>query len=89
MATSKTGGSTGNGRESHSKRLGCKRFDGQLVSSGQILVRQRGTKIHPGAGVMRGGDDTLFACTGGYVKYRSGFKGRKFVTVTSVNVNIK
>lgn len=87
MATSKSGGSTSNGRESHSKRLGCKKFDGQLVSPGNILVRQRGTRIHPGAGVMRGGDDTLFAVTRGFVKYRSGFKGRKFVTVTPENIS--
>ena len=81
MATSKSGGSTGNGRDSISKRLGCKRFDGQFVHCGEILVRQRGTKIHPGAGVKRGKDDTLFAITDGYVQFRSGLKGRKFVTV--------
>jgi len=83
MATSKSGGSTGNGRDSISKRLGCKRFDGQLVNSGCILVRQRGTKIHAGKNVMRGGDDTLFASMGGYVKYHSGLKGRKFVSIMS------
>ncbi len=81
MATSKSGGSTGNGRDSLSKRLGCKRFDGQFVHGGEILVRQRGTKIHPGSGVKRGKDDTLFAITDGYVQFRSGLKGRKFVTV--------
>jgi len=81
MATSKTGGSTGNGRESHSKRLGCKRFGGQFVTSGEILVRQRGTHIHPGKNVLRGGDDTLFTVVDGFVKYRVGFKGRKFVSV--------
>ncbi len=81
MATSKSGGSTSNGRESHSKRLGCKRFDGQVVHSGEILVRQRGTKIHPGSNVQRGGDDTLFAVAEGAVKYHVGFKGRKFVSV--------
>lgn len=83
MATSKSGGSTGNGRESHSKRLGCKRFDGQLVTSGQILVRQRGTKIHPGKGVMRGGDDTLFASMHGLVKFHGGLKGRRFVSIVA------
>jgi large subunit ribosomal protein L27 len=84
MATSKGGGSTSNGRDSISKRLGCKRFDGQVVNSGEVLVRQRGTKIHPGSGVMRGSDDTLFACTIGSVKYHTGFKGRKFVSVLQV-----
>jgi large subunit ribosomal protein L27 len=81
MATSKTGGSSGNNRESHSKRLGCKRFDGELVRSGNILVRQRGTKIHPGKHVMRGKDDTLFSVIEGFVKFHVGFKGRKFVSV--------
>ena len=81
MATSKSGGSTGNGRESHSKRLGCKRFGGQVVLAGEILVRQRGTKFHPGKNVRRGSDDTLFTVVGGVVKYHSGLKGRKFVSV--------
>lgn len=81
MATSKSGGSTQNGRDSIGKRLGCKRFDGQQVNCGEILVRQRGTKIHPGSGVGRGKDDTLFALASGVVKYRSGFKGRTFISV--------
>ncbi len=81
MATSKSGGSTSNGRESHSKRLGCKKFDGQIVHPGAILVRQRGTKIHPGSNVQRGGDDTLFAVAEGVVKFHIGFRGRKFVSV--------
>ncbi|MBU4387186.1 50S ribosomal protein L27, partial [Candidatus Dependentiae bacterium] len=59
MATSKTGGSTSNGRESQSKRLGCKKFAGEVVIPGNILFRQRGTKIHPGNGVKIGKDDTL------------------------------
>lgn len=84
MATSKAGGSTSNGRDSISKRLGCKRFDGQLVNSGEILVRQRGTRIHAGRGVMRGGDDTLFACQSGHVKYSTGLKGRKFVSILQI-----
>lgn len=84
MATSKSGGSTGNGRDSISKRLGCKRFDGQIVNSGEVLVRQRGTRIHAGKGVMRGGDDTLFAGVSGHVKYHTGFKGRKFVSVLQI-----
>ena len=85
MATSKTGGSTGNGRDSISKRLGCKRFDGQVVIPGEIIVRQRGTKIHPGRGVMRGGDDTLFAGVNGQIKYHSGLKGRKYVSVLQIS----
>ena len=83
MSTSKTGGSTQNGRDSHSKRLGCKRFGGQRVNSGEILYRQRGTKIHPGSGVKKGGDDTLFAVMAGFVKFYVGFKGRKFVSIVS------
>jgi large subunit ribosomal protein L27 len=85
MATSKGGGSTSNGRDSHSKRLGCKRFDGQIVNCGEILVRQRGTKIHPGNGVMRGGDDTLFASAAGSVKFHVGYRGRKFVSVLQIS----
>ncbi len=81
MATSKSGGSTGNGRDSQSKRLGCKRFGGQFVKCGEILFRQRGTKIHPGDGVKRGKDDTLFSIRAGVVKFHVGFKGRKFVSI--------
>jgi large subunit ribosomal protein L27 len=81
MATSKSGGSTSNGRESHSKRLGCKRFEGQIVRAGEILVRQRGTHIHAGKNVGRGGDDTLFSVVDGIVKFHSGLKGRKYVSV--------
>ena len=81
MATSKSGGSTSNGRESESKRLGCKLFDGQVVSGGEVIVRQRGTRIHPGKGVKRAGDDTLFATTEGVIKYHYGVKGRRHVSV--------
>ncbi len=81
MATSKSGGSTQNGRDSQSKRLGVKRFDNQWVKSGNILVRQRGTRIFPGKGVMRGGDDTLFAVVDGYVRFHKGFRGRKLVSI--------
>ena len=81
MATSKTGGSTSNGRESHSKRLGVKLFDGQVVTGGEIIVRQRGTRIHPGTGVGRGGDDTLFACAPGFIKFHYGLKGRRYVSI--------
>jgi large subunit ribosomal protein L27 len=81
MATSKSGGSTQNGRESHSKRLGVKLFDGQIVNGGEIIVRQRGTRIHPGNGVGRGGDDTLFAIAAGLIKFHYGPKGRKYVSI--------
>ncbi len=81
MATSKSGGSTQNGRDSHSKRLGVKLFDGQVVTGGEIIVRQRGTHIHPGKKVGRGGDDTLFAMGPGKVKFHFGPKGRKYVSV--------
>lgn len=69
MSKTKAGGSSKNGRDSAAKRLGPKVFDGQFVNSGAILVRQRGTRIHPGENVSRGGDDTLFATASGTVKY--------------------
>ena len=81
MATSKSGGSTQNGRESHSKRLGVKLFDGQIVHGGEIIVRQRGTKYHPGKCVGRGGDDTLFAKVPGRIKFHYGPKGKKVISV--------
>lgn len=81
MATSKSGGSTQNGRDSISKRLGVKLFDGEQVFGGEIIVRQRGTKFHAGNGVGRGGDDTLFALTEGNIKFHFGPKGRKYVSV--------
>ena len=84
MATSKAGGSTSNGRESESKRLGIKLFDGQIVTGGEIIVRQRGTRVHPGVGVRRGGDDTLFATAQGSIKFHRGSKGRKFVSVRAL-----
>jgi large subunit ribosomal protein L27 len=70
MAHKKAGGSTRNGRDSCSKRLGIKRFGGELVKAGAILVRQRGTKFHPGMNVGKGGDDTLFAKAAGMVKFQ-------------------
>lgn len=77
MAHKKGLGSSRNGRDSHSKRLGVKRFDGQLVTAGSILVRQRGTPIKPGNNVGRGRDDTLFALTTGKVRFqRRGRLGR-------------
>ena len=80
MSKTKAGGSTKNGRESHSKRLGQKLSDGQYTKAGQIIFRQRGTKIHPGNNVGRGGDDTLFALISGYVKYETK-RNRKFASV--------
>lgn len=80
MSKTKGGGSTRNGRDSESKRLGVKVFDGTQVNPGAIIVRQRGTKFHPGNNVSKGGDDTLFATSEGKVKF--GFrKGRKLVDV--------
>lgn len=81
MATSKSGGSTSNGRDSIGKRLGVKLFDGQQVFGGEIIVRQRGTKFHPGNCVGRGSDDTLFALAEGNIKFHFGPKGRKYVSV--------
>jgi large subunit ribosomal protein L27 len=80
MSKTKGGGSTRNGRDSQSKRLGVKRFDGQVVTAGSIIVRQRGTRIHPGENVGRGGDDTLFATADGRVKFGSR-RGRKLVDI--------
>ena len=74
-------GSTKNGRDSESKRLGAKRADGQFVLAGNILVRQRGTKIHPGKNVGRGSDDTLFALTDGKVKFERLGRDKKQVSV--------
>ena len=81
MAHKKGVGSTKNGRDSKSKRLGSKRADGQFVLAGNILVRQRGTKIHPGTNVSRGRDDTLFATSDGNVKFERVGKDRKKVSV--------
>lgn len=84
MAHKKGMGSTKNGRDSESKRLGAKRGDGQFVLAGNILVRQRGTKIHPGTNVGKGGDDTLFALVDGQVKYERKDKDRKQVSVYEI-----
>ena len=81
FAHKKGGGSTKNGRDSNSKRLGAKRADGQFVKAGNILVRQRGTKIHPGNNVGIGSDDTLFAFIDGTVKFERMGKDRKKVSV--------
>lgn len=77
-------GSTKNGRDSESKRLGLKRADGEFVSAGNILIRQRGTHIHPGVNVGRGSDDTLFALIDGKVKFEHISGGRKQVSVYAV-----
>ena len=84
MANKKGVGSTKNGRDSESKRLGPKRADGQFVLAGNILVRQRGTKIHPGTNVGRGSDDTLYALTDGTVKFERMVKDRKKVSVYEI-----
>jgi len=81
MASKKGVGSSKNGRESESKRLGLKKADGQFASAGSILVRQRGTKYHPGNNVGIGGDDTLFAKVDGVVKFERKDKTRKQVSV--------
>ncbi|MCV6625179.1 MAG: 50S ribosomal protein L27 [Cellvibrionaceae bacterium] len=84
MAHKKAGGSTRNGRDSESKRLGVKRFGGQEVLAGNILVRQRGTKFHAGDNVGMGKDHTLFAKADGQVKFEvKGPKNRKFVSITA------
>ena len=81
FASKKGVSSTRNGRDSKAKRLGVKRSDGQFVLSGNILVRQRGTKIHPGVNVGKGGDDTLFATSDGIVKFERKGKDKKQVSV--------
>ncbi len=81
FASKKGVGSTKNGRDSESKRLGAKRADGQFVTGGSILYRQRGTKIHPGENVGRGGDDTLFAKVDGIVRFERVGRDRKKVSV--------
>ena len=82
MAHKKAGGSSKNGRDSHSKRLGVKLFAGQAVKAGNIIVRQRGTRFHPGVNVGCGRDHTLFATADGVVRFeRRGRHGRKFVSV--------
>jgi large subunit ribosomal protein L27 len=82
MAHKKGAASSKNGRDSHSKRLGVKVFGGQIATPGTIIVRQRGTRWHPGLNVRRGGDDTLFALTEGTVKFHR-LRGRQVVSVLS------
>jgi len=78
-------GSTKNGRDSEAKRLGAKRADGQFVKAGNILYRQRGTKIHPGLNVGRGGDDTLFALADGVVRFERKGRDKKQVSIYPVS----
>jgi large subunit ribosomal protein L27 len=80
MSKTKGGGSTRNGRDSRAQRLGVKVFDGTAVPAGSIIVRQRGTRVHPGSNVGKGGDDTLFALADGVVKFGQR-RGRKLVDV--------
>ena len=84
MSKTKGGGSTRNGRDSNAQRLGVKVYDGGRVLAGAIIVRQRGTRIHPGTNVGRGGDDTLFATADGVVKFGSR-RGRKLVEVVAAD----
>lgn len=81
MAHKKGVGSSRNGRESHSQRLGVKRYGGQFVKAGNVLVRQRGTKFHPGLNVGKGSDDTLFAKISGIIKFERKGKDRQLISV--------
>ena len=85
MAHKKGASSSRNGRDSNAQRLGVKRYGGQLVNAGEILVRQRGTKFHPGVNVGRGGDDTLFALAAGLVEFGEK-RGRKTVNIVPAEV---
>jgi large subunit ribosomal protein L27 len=87
MAHKKGVGSSRNGRDSNSQRLGVKLYGGQLCTAGSIIVRQRGTKFAPGIGVGIGKDDTLFALRGGYVKFEGHKKGHRKVSISDVNPN--
>jgi large subunit ribosomal protein L27 len=88
MAHKKAGGSTRNGRDSHSKRLGVKRFGGESVLAGNILIRQRGTQVHPGTNVGIGTDHTLFATAAGKVAFkRKGLEQRMFISVVPETTN--
>jgi large subunit ribosomal protein L27 len=84
MSKTKGGGSTRNGRDSNAQRLGVKAFGGETISAGTILIRQRGTKFHPGKNVGKGGDDTLFAMVDGSVQFGTR-KGRKVIDVNPID----
>ena len=81
MAHKKAGGSSRNGRDSAGRRLGVKKFGGEAVIAGNIIIRQRGTRVYPGAGVGLGKDHTLFALVDGHVEFHAGRLGRKYVSV--------
>jgi len=87
MAHKKGGGSSRNGRDSNAQRLGVKRYGGELVTAGSIIVRQRGTRIYPGVNVGIGKDDTLFATSNGYVTFEWARKGRRQVSIYPEKVN--
>jgi len=88
MATKKAGGSTRNGRDSKPKYLGVKRYGGQRVNAGEILIRQRGTRVHAGVGVGLGRDHTLYALTAGIVRFiKKGPKSRQFVVIDPIAVD--
>ena len=81
MAHKKAGGSSRNGRDSPGQRLGVKKYGGEIVVPGNIIVRQRGTKFHPGSNVGMGRDHTIFAIEAGHVQFHQGIGGRKFISV--------
>jgi large subunit ribosomal protein L27 len=89
MAKSRGAGSTRNGRDSESKRLGLKKAGGETVKAGNIIIRQRGTKYHPGSGVGIGKDYTIFATVHGRVVFKRGFKKRQFVSVIETTSDVK
>lgn len=84
MAHKKAGGSSRNGRDSAGRRLGVKKFGGETVVAGNIIVRQRGTRVYPGVNVGLGKDHTLFATSGGRVRFHEGRQGRKYVSVDAI-----
>ena len=86
MAHKKAGGSSRNGRDSAGRRLGVKRFGGETVVAGNIIVRQRGTRVYPGVNVGLGKDHTLFATSGGRVRFHEGRQGRKYVSVDAMAI---
>ncbi|MBI3675900.1 MAG: 50S ribosomal protein L27 [Proteobacteria bacterium] len=85
MAHKKAGGSSRNGRDSAGQRLGVKKFGGEAIEAGNIIVRQRGTQFHPGSNVGIGKDHTIFATADGHVQFRQGFKRRTYVSVLAMN----
>ncbi|MFN5760018.1 MAG: 50S ribosomal protein L27 [Sphingomonadaceae bacterium] len=86
MARKKAGGSSRNGRDSAGRRLGVKKFGGETVVAGNIIVRQRGTRVYPGVNVGLGKDHTLFATSGGRVRFHDGRQGRKYVSVDAMAI---